>query len=135
MIDGAAEAADNSEARPGMGDARVDLQAAIGGADSQDVLRRGLVRPGGRPRKPAVARQPELRMFVTQDILRINVWFALVFVDRVVLARRVDLAVVLKGPITMPRERFGDDHPEVGVQEDTTVFLGSRRIGRDAAFQ
>src|SRR5450756_1560555 len=95
MIDGAAEAAENSEARPGMGDARVDLQAAIGGADAQDVLRRGLVRPGGRPRKPAVARQPELRMFVTQDILRINVWFALVFVDRVVLARRVDLAVVL----------------------------------------
>src|SRR5512133_3769778 len=113
MINRAAEAAHDTEARPGMWDAGVDLQAPVSRADAQDVLCRGLVRPGGRARKPTVAREPELRMFVTQDILRVNVRFALVFVGGVVLVSGVHLAVVLKGPVTVPGQRFGDDHPGV----------------------
>src|SRR3989304_5557336 len=64
------ELARDTEPIPAVRDTGVDDQTVMRRAGAEDVLSGGPIRPGGRARQPAVARQPELRGLVARDVLR-----------------------------------------------------------------
>src|SRR5690606_16438141 len=122
MIAGATVEAADPKAGPRGRDTGVNAQPRVFRAHAENPLYGGLIGPGSGPGKPAIAGEAELRMLVAENVLGIDVRLALEDVDTVVLRRRVDLVVVAEGALAIAEHRLGDNHPGVGVQEDTAIF-------------
>src|SRR5450759_2066424 len=73
-------------------------------------------------------------MFVSQDVLWIDVRFTFKFINLVILRGRVDLAIILVSSVTIPNPSFSDDDPGIDVQKDTAIFFRARGIRGNTPF-
>jgi len=129
----APELADRQEAVPNGRQAWINPQVLESRADAEYPPGGGPIAPGGRACQPEVAGQTELGMPITQDVLHINVRFALTHLDHVALGRGIDLHAVLVGAVAFARHRPGNHRPRIGVHEDASAFLGAWRMGAHPA--